>query len=33
MFREGERVVYGSEGVCRVEKIGRWNRAGRLILP
>ena len=29
MFREGERVVYGSEGVCRVEKIGPLEQGGQ----
>ena len=29
MIREGERVVYGSEGVCRVEKIGPLEQGGQ----
>ena len=29
MIREGERVVYGSEGVCRVEKVGPLEPGGQ----
>ena len=29
MIREGELVVYGSEGVCRVEKIGPLEQGGQ----
>ena len=30
MFREGERVVYGSEGVCRVKKVGPLEPGGQV---